>query len=202
MKKLYCLSLFLLFTFQISASNIDSLQLILNNVKTDKQKVTLLQQIGETYKQKGDFPNAIITFNKAIDLNPNKLILLEIWYDIATAKARLQEYNEALEQCNRIIAEDSPDQKLLAKTYSLMSNLKLSLGETNESYELQYKSLQISETINDTLGLLLASYQIGTIHFYQNNYKNEEQHFIKICKRKKYNSIFFSIFSINHTWCL
>lgn len=171
MKKLYCLSLFLLFTFQISASNIDSLQLILNNVKTDKQKVTLLQQIGETYKQKGDFPNAIITFNKAIDLNPDKLILLEIWYDIATAKARLQEYNEALEQCNRIIAEDSPDQKLLAKTYSLMSNLKLSLGETNESYELQYKSLQISETINDTLGLLLASYQIGTIHFYQNNYK-------------------------------
>ncbi len=185
MKKLYCLSFFLLLSFYLRASNIDSLLQELEVVQNNPSKVQLLKAIGESYKLQGNFTNGLKYLNRAESLNSDPALQLDIWYQIASSKAQLQAYKPALKKCEDILEMANENQELIAKTYSLMSSIKLSLGETNEAYELQYESLQISETINDKTGLFFSTYQIGNIHFYQGNYKLALKYYKKSLKYAK-----------------
>jgi signal transduction histidine kinase/Flp pilus assembly protein TadD len=184
MKKLYCLSILLLMAFGgLNATNTDSLKMVLKKTKESSEKVTILIKIGETYVKKGDYSTALEYYKKAEALNNvDEEQKNEVLYKIANAQLRLQQYKLALNNCGKILKIGSSDKKLLAKVYGLMSNVKLSLGENNEAYELQYEALKISESINDTTGLFFSSYQLGTIYFYQNNYKLALKHYKKALK--------------------
>lgn len=182
MKQLLCFLFIIILAIPLIAENVDSLQQVLNQTKSEKKQVELLKRIGYTYKMQGNHPDAIIVIDKALKLNLALKTKLELQYMQAGSKMYLQEYEAAGKLCNQIIVEVPEDKKLLAKTYGLLSNIKLSLGENDEAYELQYKFLELSESIDFTSGLYLASYQIGTYHFYQNSYKLALKNYKKALK--------------------
>ena len=186
MKNLMSLCFILFLSFQgVKATNVDSLESVLKQVTETEEKADVLLSIGEIYRGKGDYTTALEYYRKAEILETGIEQETKIWYKIADAELRLQRYKVALKQCEDILKASPSDKKLLAKTYSLMSNVKLSLGEYDDAYELQYEALKISESINDTTGLFFSSYQIGTIYFYQSNYKLGLRHYKKALEYAK-----------------
>lgn len=163
----------------LNATNIDSLKSVLKQTSKTSKKTLILITIGDAQAQNGDYTTALKSFKEAETLNEDVEQEVEIWYKIANAQLRLQQYKLALIQCEKILNNEPKNKKLLAKTYGLMSNIKLSLGENDDAYELQYEALKISESIKDTTGLFFSSYQIGTIYFYQSNYKLALKHYKK-----------------------
>lgn len=173
-------------TFQgVNATNIDSLKTVLSQVNKNSEKTLILISLGDAYIQKGNYTTALKTFQKAEKGITDIAEKINIWYKIANAEVRLQQYKPALNHCKIILEAEPKDKKVVAKTYSLMSNIKLSLGENDDAYELQYEALKISESIKDTSGLFFSSYQIGTIYFYQNNYKLALKHYKKALQYAK-----------------
>ncbi|MFK7948426.1 MAG: tetratricopeptide repeat protein [Saprospiraceae bacterium] len=182
MEKFYCILYFIILVVPLNAQNVDSLTQLLPQTKSTDAKVELILNISEIHRKSGNFPKAISFLDKGLSLNSSEETKIEMQYYKASSLMYLQKYEDAIELCNNVIDAVPRDKEVLAKTYGLLSNVKLSLGETDAAYELQYKFLELSEEIDYKEGLYLASYQIGTYHFYQNNYKLALKNYKKALK--------------------
>lgn len=156
-------------------SSCDYLQLG-NQMEEANPEIKILLDEGEELFKEEDFESAIENYEAVLDLLPpqeNCKIYPEVLLQLGKSNFKLQRYYEALDYYHTYLElpqiQSSSEDK--AKGLNNIAAVHQRIGNEDESYRLQLEALQILESIQDSAGIGRALYQLGTIVFYQKNYK-------------------------------
>ena len=117
------------------------------------EQANLLHDIGAAHKELGDYPEALVFLNKALDLH-NKLgksaLEASDLYMIASVYSKQQDYARAERYANLALEKD----KLVENSVGIGSDLRAlgiireRLGQQSQAYESYYSALQVFRTLN------------------------------------------------------
>lgn len=93
------------------------------------------QEIARSFMMKGDWNNAILVLNKALESNPNNL---ELRKDLALSYTYKRDFSKALETVKPMVERDDAD----VPTYQIAGNIYKALAETREADKMYKKALK------------------------------------------------------------
>ncbi len=120
----------------------------------------------------------------------------EIYYDLGYNYFFTNQYPKTIESLNEYLLQ-SPDTKpkKKAKIFIKMAQSSRYLGDLEQAYSYQLQSLNISESIHDVSGVTRANYEIGSILFFQENYKRALDSYQKAYELNVTEKDSFSLYS-------
>jgi len=190
----FVIILFHLFSFS-QKGQIDSLEIRLNDSKTDSSKINLLNELSRQYLITGDYDNALTYANNALTLGRQQVPLTAgIKKEIAKPLKNIGviywsqgNYSKALEYDLEAlkIGEELGDKKIIA---SALNNIGLVYSSKNnypEALSYYLRSLKIKEEIGDRNGIANSLLGIGTIYDLQDNHKKALEYYQKGLKIKE-----------------
>ncbi|XP_011300821.1 stress-induced-phosphoprotein 1 [Fopius arisanus] len=117
-----------------------------NDLTPEKREALVEKQKGnESYKKK-DFDNALVHYNKAIELDPTEITYL---LNIAAVYFEQKEYLKCIEQCEKAIEvgrENRADFKLIAKAFTRIGNAHKRMGNLKQAKVFYEKSMSEHRT--------------------------------------------------------
>lgn len=204
----FFLVLFSLNTIQLSAINVDSLLLVLEEVKKKGVLTEIYQvnyELAQFYKSREEekYEQSTFHYNEAYKValaTNNKMNQSDCLYGIGYTHQRRNNHQEALGffQQSIELSEKFPkdvDLRNIARVYTQISSIYQVLGDYNKAFENQMQSLLICEKSNDLSGIANAQYNLGTIFFYQDRFKRSREHYEKakvICDSLKKERLIYS----------
>ena len=204
-----------IFPFPIIAQynhEIDSLNSLLKNSKTDTTKIKLLLELG-VYYEEIDLDTALSYYNNALILakktNSRKLEgscyrnLGDVFYYLNNADESIRNYENSIDIAQQLISKSTNETEIrslkkgISRTYTNISLAYSDKGEYEKSIEFNTKSKEIKEELLnlsfDSLerkGLLKGISQnynnFGTTYYYQGLYDKAIENYlksIKICEK-------------------
>jgi tetratricopeptide (TPR) repeat protein len=183
--------LYLLTLSSVQAQNqrIDSLQLSVKYADNPKQKIHLLFQLAEEYKNKQpdiafQYAQKALQISKEIDKADlslkAQLLLSELSSSLTNFKSALIYANQSLE-----LAEKLKLTKELSQAYELKGLVFSDLGDYSKSTEFYFKSLDLYEQINDKNGIANAFRRIASVYYDQLNYEKALEYYFKALNMAK-----------------
>lgn len=197
--------LFLIVVQSITASNIDSLNQLLQYEQqhsNHQKEVELLTQISQFHLTKNEFETAITVIETALP----KAKKLQNWenyrvlsIDKAKAYLSLNQFTKAIETLTKLIEDLKPLQdNNLATAYSELAETYRRIGNNELAYEFHLSGLHIYEEKKDSINIGRTLYNIGSIFFYQDNYEMALEYYQKtldLCTSAKLERHIFSCLS-------
>ncbi len=183
------LILFLLFSFNISAQNlqkIDSLLKVLMTTGKDTNAVRIYNNLSKEYCN-NDGEKAMQYANLGIEIankiNDKKGLsdcynnIGHIYYYQSNNDEALKNYNKALK-----LREEINDRMGIAISYMNIGNIYFNIGDYSKSIDFTTKSLKISEAIDDKIGVCSCLMNIGNIYSYQSDFSKALDYYEKALK--------------------
>jgi len=184
--KSFLLGILLLLAFP-SFGNLDSLNLLLDESISNKNvedQLILHSHLGKEFLKNDSFDLSSFHFQKAIELarsQKNYISLSENLLERGHLNSRQHKYSESLEDYFSVL--DIPSEfltnEIKATTYNRIGIVYKGLGNFDNAYKYQLKSLNIYEIENDSIGISRGLYAIGTIFYYQNQYEESLKYYLK-----------------------
>lgn len=164
---------------------LDSLLAEVFNSSNSKNQASLYFEIAKEYYHDDNFSEAVKFYKKVINENSKKansktyfLALL----GLGKSFERLNKYEEAFEVFSKIIDQkptNKPSNYILANTHNHLGGIYKSLGEYEKAYQEQLNAIHFHELERDSNGLGRGLYQIGSILFYQDRFKQALEYYEK-----------------------
>lgn len=171
---LFFLAIILAGSNRLSAGNVDSLLSLLPSTTNDFRLAELNKKIGEAYFSKEQYEVALQYYEISWELfgSASSLEKYELLYKRAHTHQKLSNYQEALELLFEYIktGEEFDVPKERASALSRIASIYQALGDYDLSYNYHLKALGLVEAMRDTMGIARATYEIGTVFYYQENY--------------------------------
>jgi len=202
------LVLFISVPISLSASLVDSLLVVLDEVEAEENLTKMLDvnlQLGQTYSsgEEEKYEKSTFHFKEAMKIAiaiDNKVSQINCLFGIGYNDKRRNNYQDALKffQESIDLSKKYPDEidiGMMARVYTQISATYQVLGEYNKAYDNQMQSLLISEKENDLEGIANGQYNLGTIFFYQNQFERSREHYEKakiICDELKSERLIYS----------
>lgn len=204
----FFLVLFFFTSSAFSANTADSLLVELEKVENEESLADIFRinfLLGREYSSGKIEKYERATFHYmealkvAIAVN-NKKDQSDCLYGIGYTHQRRNNYQEALDYLHRNIelAEEFPeeiDQAQTARVYTQISAIYQVLGDYKKAFDNQMQSLLICEKNNNLQGIANGQYNLGSIFFYQNQFKRARGHYEKakeICDQLKNKGLIYS----------
>ena len=202
----------LLPTEKINAEDLASLSLESGNTPSLDTYIENHQKLAEKFSESREYEKAKLQFNLILKYaeENNKLVTKSMAiYNLGVLNRKLGDYGEALELLQMIENVSSTDadlerykreaQNQIGYTYQL-------LGDYDMAYKYQLKVLQSHEANNDSLGVGMTYYQIGSIFYYQKNFEQALSYYqqsLEITKQfesKKNENVFNALSAIGSSY--
>jgi len=137
--------------------------------------------------------NAILIIDEKIDFR----LLSQFLHYKGYGNERLGKYQNALRIYDRILTmeKEKVPEKVWVNTVCQTSSIYQALGNYEKAYDFQMKALHLYEASKDTTGMGRSNYIIGTIFYYQKQYKQALEQYEKalyICKETKIQHLVYS----------
>jgi lipopolysaccharide biosynthesis regulator YciM len=159
-----------------------------------QQNADSLQQTGRNYMRKGDWRNAIIVFNRALQLKPTDVDILN---DIAYTYFLQRDFTHAIETINKVIDKDDADVRsfqIAGTNYRAIEDLKAGA----KVYEKGLKKFPYSGVLYSEYGELLWQKKDYTaINQWETGIKVDPNY-----SGNYYNAARYYYFSTNKIWGL
>ena len=185
--KIYLSKLLLLFSIYSLSATPDSLLQVLQEAEYPPQaEAQLYYEIGRSYFNGMDNQNAFVYLKEGLKkakLQDEDTLAFKCNVLLGRYQHRNQAYTKAINYFNDAlkIADEQPI-KDKAAVYHSMSKTYVALGNNELAFEYQYRSLELSESIQDSAGIVVALYEIGTVFFYQEHYDLALENYRKALK--------------------
>lgn len=122
---------------------------------------------GIQYHDSGQYGKAIETYKKALEIDPQSLL---VHYEIALSYFSNEDYEEAIEHADVILKQKS---EYMLQAYIAKGSALDALGQTEESIEL------LEEAVKQTEGHCLLYYNLGLDYFKIENADKAEENVLK-----------------------
>ena len=204
----FFLILFQLAPGLLSASKVDSLLMVLDEVEKKEVLTDIYQinfELAKEYSSGSEEKYEKATFHyseayKVAFATNNKSNQFDCLYGIGYTHQRRNNYQEALDFFQRGIdlAENFPDDidpSKMSKVYTQKSAIYQVLGDYKKAFDNQMQSLLICEKNDDVEGIANAQYNLGSIFFYQNQFERAREHYEKakvICDELQSERLIYS----------
>jgi len=115
-----------------------------NKLKADATNINLWFRVGEKYKERKRFNEALFNFNKVISLDPKDVTqkASEALYDIGLIYMKQKEYNKAIQEFQRLLKE-YPESKLSLDAEEFIPYSYEKMGDTTKAISLYKKILKV-----------------------------------------------------------
>lgn len=138
---------------------------------------------GQALFKAEEYKLAIENYEATLELltpKENCKIYPQVLMQLGKANFKLQQYYEALDYYNICLElpQIKSSLKEKADVLSSIAAVHQRIGNGEESYRLQLQALEALENIQDSAGIGRALYQLGTIVFYQKNYKEALKYYL------------------------
>lgn len=188
MRFLSLLFIFILLSNFAVASKVDSLLNILEEQElSDTDKLYEIHfALGEEYRSRKEENYKLSEHHFSIALNiidqtgDNEKIS-SCLFGIGFGHHRRNNYKEALVFFNKILdlKDEGNNNFKKPKAYTQISSIYQALGDYQRAFENQMKALLIYEREKDLLGIANSNYNLGTIFYYQSQYKKSLEFYLK-----------------------
>ncbi|MBX2871049.1 MAG: tetratricopeptide repeat protein [Saprospiraceae bacterium] len=202
MKTLWKVNSLLFLCLALLFTACDYLQMSNQMEETDPNIKALLEE-GEDFFAEEDFESAIERYEAVLDKLPpqeNCKTYPQVLLQLGKSNFKLQRYYEALDYYHTYLElpqiQSSSEDK--AKGLNNIAAVHQRIGNEEESYRLQLEALEILESIQDSAGIGRALYQLGTIVFYQKNYKQALKYYqgsLALAEERKKDKAMLSCYS-------
>lgn len=131
---------------------------------------------GNDYYEEENYTAAITKYEEVLnnfEPQENCKIYPKLLLQLGKANAKLQRYDVALHFYNRylVLPQVDSNPKDKANGLGLMASANQKIGKYETSYDYQIQALAIRESLQDSAGIGRSLYELGTLAFYQKNYK-------------------------------
>ncbi len=143
--------------------------------------LNIFSSLEQTYLQnaeicfdESDFTSAFQLYNdlsSKITKQGLKEIPPIIYYRIGEVNLELFNYDSAFDNFSLVLSNPSSSKELKAKTLSSLGQAYSQLGENNLAHEYFFKVIELREEAGDEKGLMEDLYSLGSLFFYQKDYK-------------------------------
>lgn len=184
-------SLVLLATFATGNAqkqvSIDSLLTELPKAKSDKQKVSILYDLGSAYQKKKSYDPAIEYYSQAMKINEaagNKKNVATLASNMGVCYYGKRDYNNALTNYNRAAAiyEELNNAKSQLVVYSNIATVYNEMGNQAKAVEFYDKSMTLNESLGNQQNVATLAGNIGTVYRSQGNNQKATEYFQKALK--------------------
>lgn len=185
------ISLVLLATFATGNAqkqvSIDSLLTELPKAKSDKQKVSILYDLGSAYQKKKNYDPAIEYYSQAMKINEaagNKKNVATLASNMGVCYYAKRDYNNALANYNRAAAiyEELNNAKSQLVVYSNIATVYNEMGNQAKAVEFYDKSMALNESLGNQQNVATLAGNIGTVYRSQGNNQKATEYFQKALK--------------------
>lgn len=157
---------------KITAAQLDA---ELSKIKTISGKADLLNQKGDVYLNEGNFEEALLCLNKALQLLQNKNLpqqSITVFQNLGNVHSDKGENQEALHFYQKALelSKSSKNAKEQARSLNLIGNVYQFQGDYAQALRLYEEALKINTSINEMLGILKNSLNIGNTYVLLGNY--------------------------------
>ncbi|MBI3220725.1 MAG: tetratricopeptide repeat protein [Bacteroidetes bacterium] len=135
-------------------------------------RVDSLVQLGIKYHDKGEYDNAIESYKKALEVEPNSGL---INYEIAMSYMYAKDYHNSIKHCDKVIELND---KYLVQVYITKGSCLDYLGNTDESIKLFEKGIKQFGANH------LLYYNLGYNYYKLKNYENAQEALLNAIKTK------------------
>ncbi len=174
--------LYIIFVFLVGtahAGELDSLLTVINRLEERGQEselLTVYTRTADLYKTLDKFEEAKEYYSQSLDIARRYdqwISINENLFGIAMCDQRLNNFQEALQGYNTILELEkvAPQKHNQAEVMSNISSIYQSLGDYEKAFEMQLQALELHELANDAIGIVTATYTLGTIFFYQERFE-------------------------------
>jgi len=170
--------------FFLNAQNMqkaDSLELLLNIENNPKQKIEILLNLSNEFKNNKP-EKALVYAEDAYNLSETEnytngilnsiIVKAYIYWSITDFKKAMEYADKAID-----MAEELDLSKELALSQRISGLIYIELSNYDKSSEYFFEALKLFEQINDTEGVSKLLSDIGSINFYQYNYEKALEYF-------------------------
>lgn len=174
----FCFFIFSCFSLSLVSAQqtpIKEFEKELKTLKSDSDRVNFLNKIGEDFLNEGNFQNAHLILNEALNLAlknklESKVILIyqnkgNVFSDEGNNEAALYQYNLALSR-----SKQSNNKIGIAQSLNLIGIINQNQGYYLIAIDIFKKALTINKAINNKKGLEKNHTNIGNSYFYMGNY--------------------------------
>lgn len=183
------LSLFSPALDSVKATNIDSLQLLINQYENDNSEDSLLvlyHQLGDEYYRAKSYQKAIENYQVSLEMarkmNQFELVVDNL-YKMGRMYISLQNSSSAIEVLMEaylvLKKKATPDLPRLGKISNYISKTYKNIGNFELAYQYRLRALQFFEELQDTAQVAVSKLEMGNIFFYQDQYQTAIKHYKK-----------------------
>jgi adenylate cyclase len=186
MNRISVILLLFLQCFQIEAQKnpADSLENLLNTVKSDTGKINILNELGRELISEGNFPKAdsisylAVKFAHIADFKSGEAAAYRNLGKIAEDQGS---YSEALKNLQQSlnICQEIGNKKGISQSNLNIANIYEAQGNYPQALAFDLKALKIIEDIGYKSGEGRAELSIGSIYTYQNNFDEALEHYMR-----------------------
>jgi class 3 adenylate cyclase len=183
--------LFVLSVASVSAQkqgqvNVDSLQVELTKAKNDKQKSSILYDLGAAYQRKKSYDQAIEYYLQALRINEsagNKKNAATLASNLGVCYFNKRDFNNAATYYSRAAAiyEETDNKKAQLVVYSNIATVYNEMGNTAKAVEYYEKSMDLNDALGNQQNVATLAGNIGTVYRNQNSAKAVD-YFLKALK--------------------
>ena len=164
-------------TYRVGLNNIPKAVEVWQTFDSRISSFTAKQEIASLYERVNDFTNAVLWYNKALEMRKDADVLQKV----ASIYINSKEPNKAISIYEDFI-NTNPSQKELAKTYRNMGTLYKDIKNLSKAIENYEKSLEIEYNKDITTWLLSEYYDIQ-------NFSSAEKHIQTLLSKDAKNPI-------------
>lgn len=171
---------------------IDSLELSLEFTENPKDKIEILLNLSEEYKNNNpekalDIAHIALNYIEELgdegDQLSAMLMVSEIYCSLSDFKAAMEYARKSKD-----LAEKLENPRYLAKALQLIGLVYSDLADFDESSTFYYQSLKIYEQLRDSKGIEKAFSRIASVYFDQNNYDKALEYYFRSLNIAKENN--------------
>lgn len=156
--------------------NVDSLQAELPKAKSDKQKSSILFDLGTAYQRKKNYDQAIAYYSQALRINENagnKKNVATLSSNLGVCYFGKRDFDNAVANYARAAAiyEETDNKKAQLVVYSNIATVYNEMGNVGKAVEYYEKSMELNDALGNQQNVATLAGNIGTILRNQNNPK-------------------------------
>ena len=144
-----------------------------------------LEYLAEVEKCENDkeFSAAVLYLQfvlKDIDKYPGMQVPPFLYYKLGKNYIQANDYEKALDYLLPIIENENSGDNLKVESLTAIFKVYTQLGEVNLAHEFGLRAVQMREDLQDTEGLMKNLYSLGSLFYYQKNYKEAEEYYTRV----------------------
>lgn len=167
--------------------SIDSLQTELSKAKTDKQKVSILYDLGTAFQRKKSYDQAIDYYLQAARINEsagNKKNVATLNSNLGACYYSKRDFSNALTYYTRAAEyyQETDNKKSQLVVYTNIATVYSEMGNVAKSIEYYEKSMDLNDALGNQQNVATLAGNIGTAYRNQGNNPKATEYFTKALK--------------------